>query len=94
MDEEAVTWVPEGYGVAKSLEIQTLDAEKEETSQKIKEVWVLNNLTFTDAKWQGILSNPKKNTNANCEAYLEGNKIRFVVRKGMMKKEIFWSKTN
>ena len=59
-----------------------------------KDVVVINNLTFTDGKWQGILSNPKKNTTANCEAYLEGNKIRFVVRKGMMKKEIFWSKTN
>ncbi len=38
MDEETVSWVPEGYGVTRSLEIQTMDAEKEETSQKIKEV--------------------------------------------------------
>lgn len=27
-----------------------------------KDVVVLNNLTFTDGKWKGILSNPKKNT--------------------------------
>jgi hypothetical protein len=59
-----------------------------------KDVVVLYNLTFTDGKWKGILSNPKKNTSANCEAYLEGNKIRFVVKKGMMKKEIVWTKTN
>lgn len=59
-----------------------------------KDVVVLNNLTFTDGKWKGVLSNPMKNTTANCEAYLEGIKIRFVVKKGMMKKEIFWLKTN
>lgn len=59
-----------------------------------KDVLVINNLTFTDGMWNGILSNPKKYTTANCEAYLEGNKIRFVVKKGMMKREIFWSKTN
>ena len=59
-----------------------------------KKVVVLKDLVFTDYKWKGTLSNPMKNTTANCEAYLEGNKIRFVVKKGMMKKEIFWSKTD
>jgi uncharacterized protein (DUF2147 family) len=59
-----------------------------------KNVVVLKDLVFTGEKWKGTLSNPKKNKSANCEAYLEGNKIRFVVKKGMMKKEIFWLKTN
>lgn len=57
-----------------------------------KNVVVLKDLVFTDGKWKGTLSNPKKNTTANCEAYLEDNKIRFVVKKGMMTKEIIWSK--
>lgn len=59
-----------------------------------KSVLVLKDLVFTDGKWQGNLSNPKKNTTANCEAYLEGDRIRFVAKKGMMKKEIIWLKTN
>ena len=59
-----------------------------------RSVVVLKDLVFSDGKWQGTLSNPKKNTTANCDAYLEGNRIRFVAKKGMMKKEIVWSKVN
>jgi hypothetical protein len=59
-----------------------------------KNLVVLKDLIFTDGKWKGTLSNPQKNTTANCEAYLEGNRIRFVVKKGMMKKEIVWYKVD
>jgi hypothetical protein len=59
-----------------------------------KNVLVLKNLTFTDGKWLGVLTNPQKNTTANCEAYLEAKKIRFVAKKGIMQKEIFWTKEN
>jgi hypothetical protein len=59
-----------------------------------KNIVVLKNLTFQNGKWVGVLSNPLKNTTANCEAYLEGNKIKFVAKKGMMSKEIFWTKEN
>jgi uncharacterized protein (DUF2147 family) len=59
-----------------------------------KNVVVLKDLVFTDGKWRGTLSNPQKNTTANCEAYLEGNRIRFIAKKGMMKKEIIWSKVD
>lgn len=57
-----------------------------------KSVEVLKNLTFQNGKWIGVLSNPQKNTTANCEAYLEGSKIKFVAKKGIMSKEIFWTK--
>jgi hypothetical protein len=57
-------------------------------------IFILKDLTFNDGKWLGVLTNPQKNTVANCEAYLEGNKIKFVVKKGIMKKEIFWTKAN
>jgi len=59
-----------------------------------KSVEVLKNLTFQNGKWVGILTNPLKNTTANCEAYLEGRKIKFVAKKGIMSKEIFWTKEN
>ncbi|MEY2922579.1 MAG: hypothetical protein RL108_1205 [Bacteroidota bacterium] len=42
-----------------------------------KDVFILKNLTFTAGKWMGVLSNPKKGVNANCEAYLEPNKINW-----------------
>jgi len=57
-----------------------------------KNIEVLKNLTFQNGKWVGVLSNPLKNTTANCEAYLEGSKIKFVAKKGIMSKEIFWTK--
>lgn len=59
---------------------------------KGKDVVVLKDLVFTNGNWKGTLNNPQKNTTANCEAYLEGDKIRFVARKGIMKKEILWTK--
>lgn len=59
-----------------------------------KNVYVLKDLTFTDGKWIGVLTNPNKNVIANCEAYLQENKIKFVAKKGFMKKEIFWFKIN
>lgn len=59
-----------------------------------KNVEVLKNLTFQNGKWVGVLSNPLKNTTANCEAYLEGDKIKFIAKKGLMSKEVFWAKVN
>lgn len=59
-----------------------------------KDTPVLKDLVFIEGKWIGMLVNPQKNTTANCEAYLEGNKIRLVASKGRMKREVFWSKTN
>jgi len=59
---------------------------------KDRDVVVLKDLLFINGHWKGTLNNPVKNTTANCEAYLEGNKIRFVAIKGIMKKEIFWTK--
>lgn len=57
-----------------------------------KSIEVLQNLTFQHGKWIGVLTNPKKNIMANCEAYLEGSKIKFIAKKGIMSKEIFWTK--
>jgi uncharacterized protein (DUF2147 family) len=59
---------------------------------KGKDIVVLKDLLFINGNWKGTLNNPQKNTTANCEAYLEGNKIRFVAKKGIMKKEILWTK--
>jgi len=57
-----------------------------------KDVFILKNLTFTAGKWKGVLSNPKKGVTANCEAYLEPNKIKFVVVRGIFTREVFWTK--
>jgi len=57
-----------------------------------KDVLVLKDLTFTNGKWLGTVTNPKKKATANCEAYLQSNKIKFIVKKGFMSKEIFWTK--
>lgn len=59
-----------------------------------KNVEVLKNLTFQSGKWIGVLTNPLKNTTANCEAYLQGDKIKFIAKKGLMSKEVFWTKVN
>jgi hypothetical protein len=59
-----------------------------------KNVLVLNDLTFTNGKWRGILINPKKDVSVNCEAYLQGNKIKFIVTKGLITKELIWIKVN
>lgn len=58
-----------------------------------KNVEVLKNLTFQNGKWVGVLTNPQKNTTVNCEAYLEGSKIKFIAKKGLMSKEVFWTKS-
>ena len=59
-----------------------------------KNILILKDLTFANGKWIGVLTYPQKNTTINCEAYLETNKIKFVAKKGIMKKEIFWTKEN
>ncbi len=59
-----------------------------------KSIEVLKNLTFQNGKWVGVLNNPQKNTTVPCEAYLEGNKIKFLAKKGMMSKEVVWTKAN
>jgi uncharacterized protein (DUF2147 family) len=59
-----------------------------------KDILILKDLTFTNGKWIGILNNPKNNTTVNCEANLESNKIKFIAKKGMIKKEVFWTKEN
>lgn len=59
-----------------------------------KNVEVLKSLTFQNGKWVGVLTNPQKNTTANCEAYLEGDKIKFIAKKGLISKEVFWAKAN
>jgi len=59
-----------------------------------RNIFILKDLTFTKSKWIGVLSNPQKSTTVDCEAYLEVDKIKFVVNKGIIKKEIFWAKEN
>lgn len=59
-----------------------------------KNVFILKDLTFTNGKWIGVLTNPQKNISANCEAYLDVNRIKFVAKKGIIKKEIYWTKEN
>jgi|GWRWMinimDraft_12_1066020.scaffolds.fasta_scaffold10072_1 hypothetical protein len=59
-----------------------------------KNVVVLKDLTFTGNKWIGVLTNPLKNVTANCEATLEGDKLKFIAKKGLFSKEIFWVKAN
>lgn len=57
-----------------------------------KEVIVLKDLTFTSNKWVGVLTNPLKNVTADCEATIEGDKLKFIAKKGFFSKEILWIK--
>ncbi|MFZ4377741.1 MAG: hypothetical protein ACOYN9_15385 [Saprospiraceae bacterium] len=57
-----------------------------------KNIFILKDLTFTNGKWIGVLTNPQKNISADCEAYLEANRIKFLAKKGIIKKEIYWTK--
>lgn len=57
-----------------------------------KNVFILKNLTFSNGKWIGVLNNPQKDITVNCEAYLEANRIKFVVVRGIFTREVFWTK--
>lgn len=35
-----------------------------------KNIFVIKDITFTNGKWFGVLTNPKKKVTANCLAYL------------------------
>ena len=59
-----------------------------------KNVFVLKDLTFTSGKWFGVLTNPKKKVTANCLANLQSNTLKFIAKKGVFIKEIFWIKEN
>jgi len=59
-----------------------------------KNVFVLKDLTFNNGKWLGVLTNPKKKITATCVAYLQGNKLKFIAKKGAFSKDIFWIKQN
>jgi uncharacterized protein (DUF2147 family) len=53
---------------------------------------VLENLRFEDNKWTGTLIKPKDGSKYNCTAVLNGNKLKFTVKKGFLSKTITWTK--
>jgi len=85
-------------GKWKTEEGVIIEIKKSETSFNGKpigkNVFVLKDLTFTNGKWFGVLINPKKKVAANCLAYLQSNTLKFIAKKGVFSKEIFWIKEN
>lgn len=53
---------------------------------------ILENLKFADGKWTGTLIKPKDGSKYNCTAVLNGDKLKFTVKKGIMSKTITWTK--
>jgi uncharacterized protein (DUF2147 family) len=53
---------------------------------------VLENLKFEDDEWTGTLIKPQDGSKYNCTAVLKGNKIIFTVKKGLLSKDITWTK--
>lgn len=52
----------------------------------------LYNVHFKDGLWKGIVANNKTKQTANCEIYLEGNKLKIIAHKGFFSKTIYWTK--
>lgn len=55
-------------------------------------VIILNNLQFVDGEWKGTLIKPEDKSKYNCTAILEGNKLKLTVKKGIISKQITWTK--
>jgi hypothetical protein len=57
-----------------------------------KKILILKDLQFINGKWVSEMTNPIKNQTANCELFLEANRIKIIARKGIFSKTIFWTK--
>jgi uncharacterized protein (DUF2147 family) len=53
---------------------------------------VLENLKFEDGAWTGTLIKPKDGSKYKCTATLEGNELKFTVKRDLMSKTITWTK--
>ena len=58
----------------------------------IKKLVILKDLQFITGKWVSEITNPLKNRTANCELFLENNRIKIIARKGIFSKTIYWTK--
>lgn len=53
---------------------------------------VLYDIKFIDNEWRGKVTNYKKNITGRCELRLEGNRMKIVVRKGILFRTFYWLK--
>ena len=58
----------------------------------IKKFVILKDLQFNTGKWVSEINNPLKNRTANCDLFLENNRIKIIARKGFFYKTIYWTK--
>lgn len=52
----------------------------------------LYNMRFEDGKWKGTVENHDEGKKADCEAYLQGNKLKIVAHKSFFSKTFIWIK--
>ena len=52
----------------------------------------LYNLRFENSKWKGTVENHENGNKADCEIYLQGNKLKIVAHKGFLSKIFMWTK--
>lgn len=59
---------------------------------ELENVVVLKDVKFFNRKWTAVVLNPQEHLIANCELKLEQNKLKIIVRKGILYKTITWIK--
>lgn len=59
---------------------------------ELEDVVVLEDIRFFKGKWTAVVLNPKEHLIAKCELKLEQNKLKIIVRKGILHKTITWIK--
>ena len=49
---------------------------------------ILDNFKFSKNKWFAVISKPSENKSADCDLFLEGEKLKIIAKKGMMSRTI------
>lgn len=53
---------------------------------------VLEDLKFADDKWTAVLIKPQDGSKYDCEVTLQGDNLKFTIKKGLLSKTITWTK--
>lgn len=53
---------------------------------------VLKDVELLEGKWQAVVLNPQENLIAKCELILYPTKLKIVVKKGIFRKTLYWTK--
>lgn len=53
---------------------------------------VLEDLKFADDKWTAVLIKPQDGSRYDCTVTLQGDNLKFTIKKGLLSKTITWTK--